>query len=457
MERWPRFGLSVEIASIQPAADGDAQRAFNVLHMPPYQVDAVNCGNRFTWNNWSRQTGKSFAFALRRILRGLARRRTQVFLSASQRQSRELMEKVRAHCAMLKISFELFESECFANSAIRKLEAHLPGKVRIIALPANPMTARGFSGDVFLDEFAMHRDDREIWSALFPSLLRGRGELDIASTPRGRANLFYSLRANERFAHSTVTIHQAVAMGLVADISALRGTIHDPVAWRQEFECEFVDEATAFMPHELITRCQDVVLRKELDESRLVDAAARLYVGVDVARVHDLTVIWVWEVIPGPRFVTRGVLEMDRASFAQQRRTIESLLQRATVRRVAIDCTGLGAQLAEELVTAFGAHRVEPVHFTSETKSDLAGRLRVSAERGELAIPEDDAIRQDWHSIEQVMTTAGHVRYRADRGRGGHADRFWAAALGLHAARQPDGRVEYCGDDGLRFARRGAW
>ena len=32
---------------------------------------------------------------------------------------------------------------------------------------ANPDTARGFSANVFLDEFAFHKDSREIWKALF--------------------------------------------------------------------------------------------------------------------------------------------------------------------------------------------------------------------------------------------------------------------------------------------------
>ena len=73
--------------------------------------------------------------------------------------------------------------------------------MRIIGLPANPMTARGFTGDVFLDEFAMHRDDRAIWAAVFPTILRGGGELDVASTPKGRDNLFAELRTNEQFAH----------------------------------------------------------------------------------------------------------------------------------------------------------------------------------------------------------------------------------------------------------------
>ena len=155
-----------------------------------YQRAAVQSNARFTWNCWARQTGKSFAFSLRRVLRGLARRRDQIILSAGQRQSREVMEKVRMHCAALQVWSDLHGEGFWGDTSIRKMELRLPGGVRVIGLPANPMTARGFTGDVLLDEFAMHRDDEAIWAALFPSLLRGEGELDVASTPRGRKNVF---------------------------------------------------------------------------------------------------------------------------------------------------------------------------------------------------------------------------------------------------------------------------
>ncbi|MFO0972769.1 MAG: terminase family protein [Phycisphaerae bacterium] len=428
----------------------------NVAGLPAYQLAAVNAESRFTWNCWSRQTGKSFAFSLRRLLRGLARRRTQLFLSASERQSRELMEKVRNHCTLLRIAFELYESECFGQSALRRLEARLPGGVRVIALSANASTARGFSGDVFLDEFSMHAEDRAIWAAVFPSVLRGGGELDVASTPRGRRNVFAALRGNGRFARSTVTIQDAAAGGLAVDVEALRTALGDEAAWRQEFECAFEEESRAFLPHEVITRCGEAGLRKEPDEGRLADAGARLFVGVDLGRVRDLTVAWVWERTE-ERYVTRGVIELAGTSFAVQRRVLEQLLARPAVRRMCVDRGGLGMQLAEELAERFGGHRVEGVAFTADLKAELAGRLRVAAEAGELAVPVDDAIRSDWHSIERVMTTGGHVRYEADRSRGGHADRFWAAALGLHAARRPDGVIEYASGEALRFSRRGAW
>lgn len=128
-----------------------------------YQRAAVASDARFTWNCWARQTGKSFAFSLRRVVRGLARRRNQIILSAGQRQSREVMEKVREHCAALRVWSEMHGEGFWRGTSIRKMELRLPGGVRIIGLPANPMTARGFfeREDVFLDEFAMHRDDGE--------------------------------------------------------------------------------------------------------------------------------------------------------------------------------------------------------------------------------------------------------------------------------------------------------
>ena len=64
-----------------------------IVGLPGYQRDVVRSEARFTWNCWARQTGKSFALSLRRIVRGLARRRNQIILSAGARQSRELMER----------------------------------------------------------------------------------------------------------------------------------------------------------------------------------------------------------------------------------------------------------------------------------------------------------------------------------------------------------------------------
>ncbi len=154
-----------------------------------YQKAAVESEARFRWSCWSRQTGKSFTMSLRRILRGLRRSRNQIFLSASERQSRELMQKTQQHCRALQIAIRHYHSHWLDGTAFKQLEIELPNGVRVIGLPANPETVRGFTGDVFLDEFAMHNDDREIWAGGQPL---GRGVPDASARRRRAGRGFHS-------------------------------------------------------------------------------------------------------------------------------------------------------------------------------------------------------------------------------------------------------------------------
>ena len=118
---------------------------------------------------------------------------------------------------------------------------------------------------------------------------------------------------------------------------------------------------------------------------------------------------------------------------------------------------GLGMQLAESAVEAFGEDRVEPVSFTAQVKTALAGRLRVLVEAGEIRIPSEADIRNDWHSVRRTMSPGGQVRFEADREGAGHADRFWAAALAVRAADSMVGPMEYLSSGRLTFARAGVW
>ena len=426
-----------------------------VVALLPYQRSVVSAPSRFVWANWSRQVGKSFAFSLRRVLRGLAGGRSQLLLSASERQSRELMAKVRQHCEAIRLMTGL-SSRQVRGSRTTRLEVLLPNGARVIGLPANPQTVRGFSGDVFLDEFAMHRDDRSIWGAIFPTILRGDGELDVASTPKGMSNLFYELGRNERFDRSTVTIFEAVRAGLKADVDALRSAMGDEALFRQEFGCEFLDEATALLTYEQISRCEDPSLSPEVDMAALRGSGEPLAVGVDVGRKRDLTVIWVFQRL-GDCLVTRGVIEMCGVSFREQAARVREILSLRSVRRCCMDSTGLGMQLAESMVEEFGEHRVEAVTFTGSVKTELAGRLRVMVELCGVRIPAEPEIRNDWHAIRRTIGSGGRVRFEADRGASGHADRFWAAALAVRAAEGLGGAVEYVPGDRLTFARTGVW
>ncbi len=95
-----------------------------------------------------------------------------MLLSAGERQSAELMQKVRQHCQALAIAHEYVGDRYFARTTFRQLEVTLPNGVRIIGLPANPQTARGFTGDVLLDEFG----DQPPQVGALRTIMRGGGE-----------------------------------------------------------------------------------------------------------------------------------------------------------------------------------------------------------------------------------------------------------------------------------------
>ena len=90
--------------------------------------------------------------------------------------------------------------------------------------------------------------------------------------------------------------------------------------------------------------------------------------------------------------------------------------------------------MAEEAEERWGA-RVESVAFTAPVKEDLAVTTLRVYQDGAARIPVDQDLRRALNSVKKVVTSAGNVRYDAVRSeRFGHADEFWAGALGLHAA-----------------------
>ncbi len=378
----------------------------------------------------SRQVGKSFALSLEAVNEALLSRCDNLLLSSSERQSRELMRKVRMHLRSINGMVTGFNP-----SAERAEEVVFTNGSRVISLPANPDTVRGFSGNVYLDEFAFHAEDREIWRAMYPSVTRGY-KLRICSTPNGRSNLFFDLWSRESkeggYAHHRTDIHMAKKEGLKVDVPGLRESVGDAEVWAQEFECRFLDGATAYIPYGMIGSVEDAGAS---EEAGVLNPSGEFYLGVDVGRVRDLTVMWLLERV-GDVLWTRMVRQMRGAPFALQRDTLYSVLEAPGLRRAALDSTGIGAQLAEEALARFRG-KVEPVHFSALIKEDMAVTLRRAFEDRALRIPSSAEIREDIHSVRRSVTSAGNLRFDAVRSEAGHADRFWALALAVHAATRP--------------------
>lgn len=403
----------------------------------PYQRRWVQDKSRFKIGMMSRQSGKSFATALEGADDSIERKTTWIYLSRGERQSRELANTVSTHLAAYRMGAESLEDYFFAEDGSRytQLEIGLPNGSRHIFLPANPDTARGYSGNVMLDEFAFHKDSRAIWQALYPIITRRPDyKLRVISTPNGLNNKFAELwhgRGTEKsiWSKHRVDIYDAVREGLPVDPAELKAGLQDDEAWAQEYELQFLDEATAFLSYELIGMAENERATMLYDLRDLIRNSER-FLGVDIGRRRDLTVLWLLERI-GDVYWTRMVQRMDRARFAVQAGELDLWIPHVT--RACIDATGLGMQLAEGAQERHGS-KVEPVTFTGAVKNDLATTFRRSFEDRTLRIPVEDRLRNALHKVRKVTTSAGNPRYDADSEADGHADEFWSGALAMHAA-----------------------
>lgn len=423
-----------------------------VINFYPYQQRWLQDDSRFKIGMFSRQTGKTFTTCGELvddcIQAEIAGRRARwVILSRGERQAAEAMDEAikpltkayyGVYNTLLKGGEPQYSETEFrapqakgADAVYRALEVKYPGGSRVTALPANPDTARGFSANVVLDEFAFHQNSRTIWSALFPVISKGGLKLRVISTPNGKGNKFFELMTgeDETWSRHHVDIYKAVAEGCPRDVDALRAGMADEDAWAQEYELKWLDAASSWLDYDLISSCEDIAAGQPSEYT-----GGMCFVGVDIAARNDLFVIWVLELVGG-QLVTREIIAKKRITFAQQDAHLTDVFRRYRVVRCRMDQTGMGEKPVEDAQAAHGADRVEGVVFTGASKLDMATSLKEAFQDRRVLIPASDPIlRSDLHSIKSVTGPTGNRRLVSDGNTDGHADRFWAGAMAVSAA-----------------------
>ena len=202
-----------------------------------------------------------------------------------------------------------------------------------------------------------------------------------------------------------------------------------------------MDESHALLPYDLLLARIDDALSYHLNMNTLSEAGD-LYAGYDVGRKHDLSVLVVLERTP-KELRWCGAVELRQSPFDEQFELLTSVLKVCGLRRLCIDQSGLGMQLAEELVRDHGS-TVEPITMTAPVKESLASRILAGFQRGDIRIPNHRPLIDDLHSVARTVTLSGNVRYAAPREAGSHADRWTALALALHATdTAPAGEFEF--------------
>lgn len=444
----------------------------------PYQQRWIEDNSRLKLMEKSRQIGMSWTSAYR-VVRTQAQAETRLdawISSRDEAQARLFIEDAKAFADVLDIAAQDLGRRVLGDGHGSAFVLALANGARLHCLSSNADAQAGKRGTRVLDEFALHPDPRRLYAIAYPGITWG-GQLEIISTHRGSGNFFNRLVAEIRergnpkgFSHHRVTLEDALEQGFLTKLKEklppedprramdeadyytfIRSSCADEESFQQEYLCKPADDVSAFLPWDLIAACE----YPEGDDWEMaltgIDGSGNgrdtrlthdLYLGVDLGREHDLTVMWLLERV-NDLFLTRKIVTLRQTPFAQQEEVLDAFLSLPTLRRACIDQSGLGRQFAERAASRYGGYRVEGVTFTAGLKESLAYPVRCAFEDRTVRVPADKFIRADLRAIKKEATESGNIRFTADRGANGHADRFWALALALHAGRGPGTRHHY--------------
>lgn len=333
---------------------------------------------------------------------------------------------------------------------------------RIHSMSSNPDAQAGKRGSRVLDEFALHADQRKLWAIAYPGITWG-GSMEVISTHRGSHSFFNGLirEAREKGNPKRISLHRVslqdaldqgflykLQQSLPADAEQqemdeaqyfeyTKNGAADAESFDQEYGCIPADDDAKFLEYGLITACEyaaGVIWQRGLEGP----FTGRLFCGVDIGRKKDLTVLWVVELL-GDTFYTRHVETLEKMRKSAQEDILWPWF--AICERTCIDATGLGIGWVDDAQDKFGERRIEGVTFTGQVKEALAYPVRGAMEDRTIRIPEDPHIRADLRKVQKVVSAAGNIRFVAESTPDGHADRFWALALAIHAGSVPSGPV----------------
>jgi hypothetical protein len=194
--------------------------------------------------NCCRQAGKSTVVAFLSLVEALYNPGTLVLLlSRSLRQSTELFRRVSDF--HYRLGNKLLERK-------NRHEMTLVSGSRIISLPCQPDTVRGFSKVhvLVIDEAARVPDD--LYRAVRPMLAVSRGRLICLSTPYGKRGFFYDAWANGGAEWTRIEVPAALVPRITPDFLAQERKIGESY-YCQEYECSF--EALEGLVYPDFARC----------------------------------------------------------------------------------------------------------------------------------------------------------------------------------------------------------
>jgi phage FluMu gp28-like protein len=406
----------------------------------PYQLEYFNYDGNLIYEK-SRQIGITWACAFKTITRSMSKDQHTHYVAQDMKSSRRFIAECTELLKLLAVPTSLYEATAekiiFANGS------------SIYGLTSNPKTLRGRKGVVVLDEFAFHENQKALLAAAQPVVTWG-GWIEIISTHNGPFTDYNLMITDARSGKNTykvfkTDIYQAIAGGIVEKINEGKkdkqtneeflANLKDNTSgftFAQEYECKIADESSYIVSQELYHKlCKDI-------PSELHGEYSDLYIGIDIGRSRNWTVIWVLQktiIENSPFYETVAVRVLKDMRLQDQIDIIDGYISHPGVNKVNIDKGLFGLSIFEHFDSKFG-FLINGIQITRPYQKGLCEKVRRAVEFEQVSLPKDDQIMADICSMAQVYKNAS-VSYGGGVG-DSHADAFYGLGLALDAAHTPE-------------------
>ena len=395
----------------------------------PYQWQIFSDQNPFIISKISRQCGKSTTFAAKAVYKSIMNDDNLVLLvSVNQRSADELLRKVKQWVEVCKIS-----SNGLVDYSETASSVTFNNKSRIISVPANPSSLRGWSGDVILDEYALVEDDQGIFQAVLPvitSKMKGtQYSLWICSTPSSLDTQFAKIwnSDEDKWHKYEFNIYDCVQQGLKADPETLKSIVNDDLIWNTEYMVQFASGSGTAFPSEWTSNWTYDKLPSNV----------HYFLGFDVGRQNDFSVacIMAYDNSTKMSYIDQ-ILKFKEMPYNQQLNEVKKLHQKYNFKAGYVDQCGIGSMLAEEISRTISS-KVKGFSWNGNNKTETYDNLRTSIqdEKVKCNVQFDQIVKMDFGNVRRYISNTGKIAYTAPHTKDGHSDVTSSIVLALQAIR----------------------
>ena len=485
--------LSTNLGFIQELTTStDSSGQFAPTRFSSVQGFLMNADDPFLWTVKTRQFGFSFVLAARSLAKAMLKpKHTSIFVSYNEEESKEKIVFAKELYDSMPIKWRLSRKLKYDNktSLVFEKAGQNSSETRILSYPQRIIRGKGGEIDIGLDEFAHCIHSKKIYTSAIPALSRSsNSQLWVGSSPAGKGGLFYEIGINqdmqyapyvrltipwwivpefctdtERAGKEAWDMHtdQRVELFATERLKLIRNsmTLDD---FRQEYECEYLDELYSYFPWDLINSCVPIFNvdandmpdydspGSELSENdrpksgvgiehydsfeEFINAVrngkikGNILGGFDVGRTTDASEIYYLEENPDTcHQVARCNITLKNVKLPDQRRIVkeqfELLGRRLT--RFGIDYNGIGRNIAEDL-EELSYETVVKLNFNSNAwKEEACRRFKFRMEKKGISLATKRQVLTQIHSIKRILLPGGLWRFDTEKNEKHHGDKFW--------------------------------